>query len=115
MTVQRNTKAYPCPCCNMGGLQPATLAIVQKLDQLMQGIIVTSGFRCERHNEQVGGSKTSSHRKGLAVDLRCRTPEERWNLLTNLLFLAVSRIGIGDGFIHFDIDETKLQDVVWTY
>lgn len=33
-------------------------------------IIVTSGFRCERLNNLVKGSKTSQHRTGQAADIR---------------------------------------------
>ena len=33
-------------------------------------IIVTSGFRCERLNKLVNGSKTSQHRTGQAADIR---------------------------------------------
>ena len=33
-------------------------------------IIVTSGFRCERLNKLVNGSKTSQHRTGQSVDIR---------------------------------------------
>lgn len=33
-------------------------------------IIVTSGFRCERLNKLVNGSKTSQHRYGQAADIR---------------------------------------------
>lgn len=33
-------------------------------------IIVTSGYRCEELNRLVGGSKTSQHRVGMAVDIR---------------------------------------------
>ena len=33
-------------------------------------IIVTSGFRCERLNKLVKGSKTSQHRFGQAADIR---------------------------------------------
>lgn len=33
-------------------------------------IIVTSGFRCERLNKLVNGSKTSQHRFGQAADIR---------------------------------------------
>jgi hypothetical protein len=29
--------------------------------------------------------------------------------------LRVRRIGIANNFIHFDIDENKAQDVIWTY
>lgn len=34
------------------------------------GIIVSSGFRCEELNKVVGGSKTSVHPFGLAVDIQ---------------------------------------------
>lgn len=33
-------------------------------------IIITSGFRCERLNKLVNGSKTSQHRTGQAADIR---------------------------------------------
>ena len=33
-------------------------------------IVVSSGFRCKRLNEKVGGSKTSQHCLGQAVDIR---------------------------------------------
>lgn len=33
-------------------------------------IVVTSGFRCERLNKLVNGSKTSQHRLGQAADIR---------------------------------------------
>lgn len=34
-----------------------------------QPMYITSGFRCEELNEAVNGSKTSAHKKGLAVDV----------------------------------------------
>lgn len=34
-------------------------------------IIITSGYRCLALNTQVGGSPTSAHTKGLAVDFHC--------------------------------------------
>lgn len=44
------------------------------LDQLREawgsGIIITSGYRCEALNKAVGGSKNSSHKYGLAVDMK---------------------------------------------
>ena len=41
-------------------------------------IIITSGYRCPALNTQVGGSPTSAHTKGLAVDFHCAygTPKE---------------------------------------
>ena len=34
-----------------------------------QPVIINSGYRCEKLNKKVGGSKKSSHMKGLAADL----------------------------------------------
>lgn len=43
------------------------------LDKLRENwgspILVSSGYRCEELNKKVGGSKTSAHVKGYAVDL----------------------------------------------
>ena len=33
-------------------------------------IVVSSGFRCEKLNKAVGGSKTSQHKTGQAADIR---------------------------------------------
>lgn len=51
------------------------IALVENiLDPLREAygkpIIVTSGFRCERLNKLVNGSKTSQHRTGQAADIR---------------------------------------------
>lgn len=34
-------------------------------------IIITSGYRCPTLNARVGGTSTSAHTRGLAVDFRC--------------------------------------------
>ena len=40
-------------------------------DKWHEPIIINSGYRCERLNDIVGGSKTSQHLKGEAADIRC--------------------------------------------
>ena len=55
-------------------LLPNVQALVNNvLDPLREAygkpIIVTSGYRCEALNKAVGGSKTSDHMKGCAVDI----------------------------------------------
>lgn len=39
-------------------------------DKYGKPLIVTSGFRCEKLNKAIGGSKTSQHCKGEAADIR---------------------------------------------
>lgn len=45
------------------------LELVRKA--LAYPIIISSGYRCPALNYQVGGSQTSAHIKGLAVDFNC--------------------------------------------
>lgn len=52
-------------------LQDLVLNVVQPVrDILEQGIYVSSGFRNEELNRLLGGSKTSQHVKGQAMDLQ---------------------------------------------
>jgi zinc D-Ala-D-Ala carboxypeptidase len=78
---------------------------------------INSGYRCVKHNadKQVGGSPTSSHLIGVAVDLRCELSSERFIILYALLDAGFKRIGIGGSFIHVDLDLMKPQNVIWKY
>ena len=78
-------------------------------------IVVTSGFRTESHNEKVGGVKSSSHLKGLAIDVACVRSKDRFKMLTALLEVGFNRIGVASTFIHIDVDKNKSQNVIWTY
>jgi len=78
-------------------------------------IVVNSGFRTKDHNKKVGGVDSSSHLKGLAVDVACVTSKHRFEMLTALLEVGFNRIGVADTFIHVDVDKNKSQNVIWTY
>jgi len=47
-------------------------------------ITVTSGFRCQKLNAKVGGSITSHHTKGEAVDLCCADNAKLYNILKEM-------------------------------
>jgi len=81
---------------------------------------VNSGTRCKEHNRQEGGSETSSHLISVlgfstAVDIRCRDALERGKLMPALIKAGFTRIGMGDKFIHADIDSSKNTPRIWTY
>lgn len=76
--------------------------------------IITSGYRCENHPESQKNPK-SSHIKGLAADILVKSSRERAVVLAALMNAGFSRFGIGHNFIHVDLDEDKIQGVIWTY
>ena len=78
-------------------------------------IRVNSGYRTQSHNQKVGGVNSSSHLKGLAIDVACVRSSDRFEMLTALLEVGFNRIGVASTFIHVDIDKNKSQNVIWTY
>ena len=108
---------FGCPCgC---GIKLISQFLVSKLDvaRAVYGrpIVVNSGFRCYTHNLAVGGKVTSSHRRGLAADIKVANSTDRFELVVVLLSVGFKRIGIGDGLIHVDVDPRKAQKVMWDY
>lgn len=105
-----------CPCCHSGGLVPDFRDKLNKARQIANvPFILTSAFRCSAHNAEVGGSETSSHLAGLAVDIKCTDAWTRCKILSALFAEGFNRIGIGKTFIHVDDDMTKPTSVVWLY
>ena len=76
---------------------------------------LTSGYRTKSHNKKVGGVKSSSHTKGLAVDIACVDSRSRFIIINALEEVGFNRLGIGKTFIHCDIDIDKPKNVYWLY
>ena len=77
--------------------------------------IISSAFRCQKHNSDVGGSATSSHMKGLAVDIFCPSSRDRFEILQGLFVAGFKRFGAGATFCHVDADKDKVQNCMWVY
>ena len=73
---------------------------------------INSGIRCLSHNRKIGSRDTSSHIKGLAVDIGCRDMGTRLKLVKHLLRDAeFTRIGFHREFIHVDVDYDKPKGI----
>lgn len=55
---------------------------------------ITSGFRCEKLNEAVGGKKSSQHMKGEAADIQCFTDGELDIPKMRQLFTVLSEMDV---------------------
>lgn len=87
------------------------------LAQKMAGFqfTITSAFRSQAWERSKGRKGTSSHCRGLAVDISARDSHTRFKVVASLLYAGVPRIGIGENFVHADIDETKAHPIIFHY
>ena len=76
--------------------------------------VINSAYRSPEHPESIK-NPTSSHIKGLAVDIKATDSRTRYKVLNALIQVGFNRIGIADTFIHVDDDKDKSQQVIWTY
>ncbi len=108
---------FKCPCC---GRVAMDYDFIDKLDEARAianiPFIITSGYRCEKHNKEVGGKYNSSHLVGKAVDIEVKNSYERFKILQALIKVGFKRIGIANNFIHVDNDiNDKPCPVIWLY
>lgn len=99
-------------------IHPDLLDILKGLEEHIDfELTITSGHRDIEHNDKVGGVKDSEHTYNPAegVDVLCRQSITRHQMLEWLYSKKVSRIGIGDHFLHIGVADDKPQRVTWTY
>lgn len=107
-----------CKCgCGLMNMTYMEMEVLQDLRRYVQkGVVVTSGSRCEKHNKASGGGKNSRHLTGLAVDVRVGSSYERARILEFLFVQKVVKgVGIANGFVHFDVDQSREVRVCWLY
>ena len=76
--------------------------------------VINSAYRSPNHPLSVK-NPTSSHIKGLAVDIKATDNATRFKIVEALISVGFTRIGIADTFIHVDLDFEKRQNIIWTY
>ena len=76
--------------------------------------IINSAYRSPEHPLSIK-NPSSSHIKGLAVDIKATASVTRFKIVQALIEVGFNRIGIADTFIHVDLDLDKTQNVIWTY
>ena len=123
MTKNFSKKEFECKCgCEM---PEEVLHNVVKLatqlqrlrDHVDKPIKINSAFRCESHNQKIGGSLNSQHKLGKAADIVIKDmqPHEVFILIEDLIDageLLQGGLGNYSSFTHYDIRKYKAR---WNY
>jgi hypothetical protein len=68
-----DSKEFACKCCGRTKINIELIIALEKLRELVgRPIIITSGYRCPKHNKEVGGVEHSQHTLGNAVDIKVK-------------------------------------------
>lgn len=106
---------------SIGLLNPAFTAKLELFrEKYGAPMIVTSCIRCKLHPIEAAKINKGAHAYGCAIDIQCKTSQERFKMMKILMDIWVTRIGYADTFIHFDMaDQLKIpgfpQNVLWDY
>ena len=114
-------REFYCKCGNCLGFPP-NKAVTRHLAWVLQQIRdlvnvpikITSAYRCEQHNKNVGGSTHSQHKLGSAADLQAKGLKAQ-QLHAAILDLVSSKripeggLGLYETFVHYDIRPKKAR------
>jgi uncharacterized protein YcbK (DUF882 family) len=95
-------------CCDhSAAVHPDLIDALQALRDLIgKPLSITSGFRCNRHNKNVGGAEHSFHTLGMAADVSCPggpTPNELAELAESIPLFRNGGIGVYPSWVHLDV------------
>lgn len=123
LTNNFTTAEFECPCsdCTVNYIEMDLVNKLQELrDQYGSLIHISSGFRCPKHNESVGGVSASAHQSGLAADIQPKVMNvDELDKIYDLAFEKFDNIGDGRRlkFVHVDVRPAKPDGKkrTWTY
>lgn len=104
-----NLKEFECKCCQQVKIAKE---VVEKLEVLRKKvnkpIIINCGYRCEKHNKEVGGVPNSYHTQGLAVDIYVEriSIDDLANLCKEVGFKGIGKY-YSKNFVHCDLGNPR--------
>lgn len=114
LTKNFTRSEFDCPCgCSTQMVDPELAEKLQRIrDALGKPIKITSGYRCLKRNQAVGGGTNSRHRYGMAADWRLKDRSVN-PVALGIIAQAVGFGGVGiywyagNAFCHADTRGTK--------
>lgn len=107
---------FACPCCGLNRISFPFVGLLEQARELA-GIPfrVSSGYRCQAHNKQVGGNANSEHLQGFAADILAINSEARFLVVSAALQVGIRRIGVHGSFVHLGVSRLHPPDVLFLY
>lgn len=113
LSLHFNRAEFKCKCgkCDFDTVDAELITMLEDIRIYFgRPVIINSSCRCAKHNEAVGGGKSSQHLFGRAADIVVKgfTPS---NVQSYVLNRWPNRYGIGvyDTFTHVDSRSTKAR------
>lgn len=97
---------FVCKCCGVEKMQQSIIDVLEVLRVACGcALTVMSGYRCPKHNAEVGGATRSAHLDGLAADITSKMPIKAL-FQTAERIIPATRIGIdlNGNFLHIDTE-----------
>ena len=105
-------KAFACKCC---GVSKASKKLIDGLQELRESvdrpIVIVSGYRCTKHNINVGGATNSQHMLGNAADIKIEgmTIDEIIDAVEKRDVFKNGGIGMYKSWVHVDVRPGKAR------
>ena len=110
-TIHFKESEFACKHCGEVKVSSELLAVLELVRYHYNSpVIVTSGYRCETHNKNVGGAPKSKHVEGIAADIKVKgfEPDEVYHFLCET-FPESYGIGLYDNWVHLDVRPNKAR------
>lgn len=94
-------------CCSKTPIDIELVGYLQVIrNYFNKPVTINSGYRCQKHNKNVGGAKSSRHTQGMAADIVVKgvKPLEVAKFAETI---GIRGIGLYDSFVHIDSRTTK--------
>lgn len=109
-----NRKEFACKCkCGLDTVDVELISILQDVrEHFDKPVRISSGCRCKKHNEKVGGEEASKHLTGRAADIVVSEtrPIDVYNYLSRRYPSQYGFISYS-GWVHVDSRDYKFRQV----
>ena len=96
-------------CCSKTPIDIELVGYLQVIRNYFgKSVVINSGYRCQKHNKNVGGVTNSKHCEGMAADIVVKgiSPKEVARFAETIMPKS-GGIGIYKNFVHIDCRQSK--------